>query len=230
MRASRPSIEVAALVGLVCIALAGGVHKASAEPTRRPRVLVDRSHEWLFAYDDLGDRMLRPAGYDVVLCDATINTTERLQDFDIVVLLQIANAFDYSTAEIALLQEYVRAGGSVIVVGNSGLPVSDVAESFGFRFGQERCELPFVVSPRLLTVGGADGDPKTRPMSYVVKPPKGAETLISDQRRSAIAAMAHVGKGKVICFADDGAYWDFCAQRNREMRVPNTETAPPVGR
>jgi hypothetical protein len=32
------------------------------------------------------------------------------------------------------------------------------------------------------------------------------------------------GEGEVLCFADDTAYWDFCAQRDAELRVPNAAT------
>jgi len=43
----------------IALALAGC---SGAEEQRPVRVLVDRSHEWLFAYDDLAERVLRPAG------------------------------------------------------------------------------------------------------------------------------------------------------------------------
>jgi hypothetical protein len=45
-----------------------------------------------------------------------------------------------------------------------------------------------------------------------------------DQSGVAVAGMAAHGKGKVVCFADDAAYWDFCAQRDKDLRVPNVPT------
>ena len=240
MKIDRFCLRTSGLCCLAFITMIGIAPMAIAKPSVRPRVLVDRSHEWLFAYDDLGDRMLQPAGYDVVLCDASLDTKQKLNDFDIVMVLQIANAFEYSTAEVALLQEYVREGGSLLVVGRPGLPVANVAASFGFRMTQERCVLPFVATTRLRIAGGNDSDPRTRPMSYAVRPPQDAEVLITDQRRRMIAAIAYYGRGKVICFADDGAYWisvlsgtKNCACPTPRQRFPSSNASqahrPPAG-
>jgi hypothetical protein len=61
-------------------------------------------------------------------------------------------------------------------------------------------------------------------MSCYVNGPAYGRTLITDQSGVAVAGMAGHGKGKVVCFADDAAYWDFCAQRDKDLRVPNVPT------
>jgi hypothetical protein len=39
--------------------------------------------------------------------------------------------------------------------------------------------------------------------------------LVADTNGRPVAAAAEVGKGRVVVWADDHAYWDFCAQRDR---------------
>lgn len=96
------------LMACAAIALASGLASA-AEEQRPVRVLVDRSHEWLFAHDDLAERMLRPAGFEIVLCDASLDSKLKLQDCDVVVVQQTTNAFPFSDPEIARLIEQLEA-------------------------------------------------------------------------------------------------------------------------
>jgi hypothetical protein len=87
---------------MACGAIALATSFSSVAQEQRPvRVLVDRSHEWLFAHDDLAERMLRPAGFEVVLCDASLGSKLKLQDFDVVLVQQTMNAFPFSDQEIA---------------------------------------------------------------------------------------------------------------------------------
>ncbi|MHB8973242.1 MAG: hypothetical protein ACYC3X_16785 [Pirellulaceae bacterium] len=48
--------------------------------------------------------------------------------------------------------------------------------------------------------------------------------MITDQDGVAVAILKDYGRGKILCFADNGAYWDFCAQRDNDLRVPNVPT------
>jgi hypothetical protein len=57
MNTHRYAMALAAVV--ITIASLAAPLRAGAEPVR---VLIDRSHEWMFAHDDLS-RMLRPAGF-----------------------------------------------------------------------------------------------------------------------------------------------------------------------
>jgi len=135
------------------ILLAGGFSSAAQEE-RPVRVLVDRSHEWLFAHDDLAERMLRPAGFEIVLCDASLDSKLKLQDFDVVVVQQTASAFPFSDPEIARLKEYVKHGGRLVVVGNPACPVKKLAAAFGFSLRPRPCRLPLRCEPWLCASWG----------------------------------------------------------------------------
>ena len=195
-----------------------------AESVRRPRVLIDRSHEWLFAFDDLSDRMLRPAGFEVLMCDASLNTSAKLADFDIVYVQQTSNPFEFSDEECLLLKGYVEQGGRLVLTGNPNRPVVKLASLFGFALKPHACRLPLRSTDALCSRFAAQPVLQTRPMKCCLTGPAHAEVLITDQAGVAVAMKADFGKGKVICFADNSAYWDFCAQRDKEMRVPNVPT------
>lgn len=193
----------------------------------RVRVLVDRSHQWLFAYDDLGQRMLRPAGFEVVLCDASLGARGRLADFDIVVVPQGTTPFDYSKDEIRVLKEYVRAGGRLLIAGSPNCPIAKVAFEFGFTLRSWPCRLPLRPEPWLRDSFRADPMLQTKPMSFAVETStkaKKVRKVICDQNGMAVAMIRDWEKGKVLCFADDLTYWDFCAQRDKDLRVPNVAT------
>lgn len=189
-----------------------------------PTVLVDRSHEWLFAYDDLGDRMLQPAGFEVVLCDASLDTKARLATFDIVVAHQVFVQFGYSSEEIEMLTNYVHSGGNLVVVTNPDCPSSQLAGAFGFVVQRSPCILPLRSSESLRTLFGAEELVECQPLSCVLQPPGSAEVLLADQQGQTVAAKSNVGQGTVLCFADDGVYWDFNARRDEHLNVPNVPT------
>jgi hypothetical protein len=205
------------------IALATSFSSVAQEP-RPVRVLVDRSHEWLFAHDDLAERMLRPAGFEVVLCDASLDSKMKLQDFDVVLVQQTANAFEFSDQEIARLKDYVERGGRLAVVGNPACPVRKLAAAFGFTLRPQPCRLPLRCEPWLCASWGAEAELRTRPMACCVEGAGSVKKLITDQDGVPVAVLKELGRGQVLGFADDGAYWDFCAQRDKNLRVPNVPT------
>ena len=208
------------LMACAAIALASGLASA-AEEQRPVRVLVDRSHEWLFAHDDLAERMLRPAGFEIVLCDASLDSKLKLQDCDVVVVQQTTNAFPFSDPEIARLKEYVEHGGRLVVVGNPACPVKKLAAAFGFALRPRPCRLPLRCAPWLCASWGAEAELRTRRMTCCVDGDGSVKKLITDQDGVPVALLKELGQGQVLCFADDGAYWDFCAQRDKDLRVPN---------
>jgi len=189
-----------------------------------PRVLIDRSHEWLFAYDDLSERMLRPAGFEVVMCDASLDTKAKLQDFDIVFVQQTGNAFGFSRDECRLLLEYVKGGGRLLLVASPKCPIAGLAGQFGFALRPHECRLPLRTAESLCRDFGAEPMLQTRPMHCRLEGPRNGQPLIIDQLGAVVAAKVDLGKGTLICFADDAAYWDFCAQRDKDLRVPNVPT------
>ena len=196
---------------------AGGAHD-------RPRILIDRSHEWLFAHDDLGQRMLRPAGFEVVLSDASLGAKGKLGDYDIVMIEEGANAFDFPETEVQLLKSYVRDGGRLLIVGAPGRPIAKVASEFGFTLRSNPCRLPLRPEPWLRESFGADSVLRTESIRCRVEATGPADKVICDQDGIAVAMRRDWEKGKVLCFADDLAYWDFCRQRDADLRVPNAAT------
>lgn len=208
--------------GVVFLCVAMGMTSAGAS-AQRPKVLVDRSHEWLFAYDDLSERMLRPAGFDVVLCDASLDTKARLSDFDIVMVQQTNCRFPFSEAECALLTRYVEEGGNLVAVGNPKRPIAEFVSRLGVHLLDRPGRAPARPCPALLR-HGADSSLQTRAIRCAVKADGPAEKLIVDGTGQTLALAVERGRGKVVVFADDSSYWDFCAQRDANMRVPNTAT------
>lgn len=197
---------------------------SSARAADHPRVLIDRSHEWLFAYDDLSEPMLRPVGFEVVMCDASLDTKAKLQDFDIVFVQQTGNNFGFSRDECRLLLDYVKGGGRMVLVGSPKCPVAGLAGQFGFAFRPHECKLPLRAAESLCREFGAEPTLQTRPMYCRLEGPRTGQPLLADSAGAIVAAAIEFGKGKVICFADDGAYWDFCAQRDKDLKVPNMPT------
>jgi hypothetical protein len=198
----------------------------AAHTPDRVRVLVDRSHQWLFAHDDVAYRMLQPRGFDVVLCDASLDTKEKLRDYDIVMFQQVSEAgpFAVSDAEIALLKDYVAGGGKLLLVANPKCPAGRLATAFGFSIMPAVCKLPLRPEAWLRRSFGAEAELRTGPMSYRIDGPLAAVKVICDQTGAAVALKSEYGKGAVLCFADDATYWDFCAQRDARQQVPNVPT------
>ncbi len=197
-----------------------------ASPCRavdRPRVLIDRSHEWLFAYDDLSQRMLRPAGFEVVLSDASLGATEPLASFDIVMVQQTRSRFPFSAGEVEALSRYLDAGGNVLLVGSPRTPIAEVVAHFGINLQSCDGRAP-VQCADLLRQFGADATLQTRAIRCALSTQGRAEPLIADASGNLLALIARRGAGKLTVFADDAAYWDFCAQRDEALRVPNTST------
>lgn len=212
-----------------------------------PAVLVDRSHEWLFAYDDLADRMLCPAGFRTLLCDASLDAKARLSKFDVVMVQQTGTSFEYTAAEVGLLKKYVQAGGSLLIVGNPRRPIANVARAFGFELRAQAVRLPLRPAPWLVESYGADEKIVAGGTACALRHPEQAKPVIVDSRGTPVAAVLSVGQGRVLCFADDGPYWDFCSRRDKNGKVtdvattvalfrclskrpPSQKPAPPAGR
>ena len=187
-----------------------------------PSVYVDRSHDWLFAYDDLADRMLRPMGFDVVLSDCSLSAVSNIVKYDVLVLLNIGVQSTFSEKEMALVLDYASGGGSVVVVTKPDAPVARLARRLDFRFtgtGQRP-----MIAGGSLTANGSPRHIATRWVNVSLTPPAGAETLVTDAVGSPVAAAVQYGKGRIVIWADDYGYWDFCAQRDPDMHVASAPT------
>jgi hypothetical protein len=94
----------------------------------------------------------------------------------------------------------------------------------GFTLRPRQCQRPLRCEPWLRAECGAEATLQTRPMACCVEADGSDKRLITDQNGIHVALLKELGRGRVLCFADDGAYWDFCAQRDKDLRVPNVPT------
>jgi hypothetical protein len=187
-------------------------------------VLIDRSHNWFFAYDDLADRILPPHGWQAVLSDASLDTVAKVRDFDVLFVGQWKSKVAFSPAEVQLLRRYVEEGGALFLVGRPDLPIAAVAEAFGLHMRLHQGKPPLRVAERLVKDHGAEATVAPRAASYSVVPTPGIESLLADMSGTPVAATRPFGKGRVLLFADGGQYWDFAAQRDAQMNVPHQPT------
>lgn len=189
----------------------------------RSAILVDRSHEWLFSYDDLADRMLSPDGFDVVLCDASLGVLAPLDTYAVVMVQQAATNSIVSLHEVNLLRNYVAAGGQLLLVVKPGLPLVKVAKAFGFDLQTTSGEKPLKATGTLARYGSPKTIP-TRRIPYTLKRDKATAVLVTDKVGRPVVGLRRYVKGRVLLWPDDLSYWDFCAQRGKDMRVPSAPT------
>lgn len=196
----------------------------NAQTARRPvSVLVDRSHEWGFYGDDLADRMLEPAGFKATLCDASLNTSEKSSSYDCLVIIQTQAQAPFSQDEISHLQTYVQNGGGLVVVGRQGTPISKLAEAFGAKFTSQTVSGPLTCSDTFKSWGALPTiNSKATTFNGIETRTNFVALVQSDN--APIAVWRKHGKGRVVIWSDDGTYWDFCAQRDKELNVPNVPT------
>ncbi len=190
--------------------------------TSHPCVYVDRSHNWQFAYDDLADRMLAPVGFDVILCDASLTAVGPLDRFAVVVFQQ-PWATTRSPQETKLLTEYVEQGGKLLIIAAPHSAGESLAERFGFRMIRGDRASIFACDP--LTGFGSPHEVTAGAAHCRLRPAPDQVVLIKDAGGKAVAAARIVARGVVVVWADDGAYWDFCAQREVEtMKIASAPT------
>ncbi|HAU36096.1 MAG TPA: hypothetical protein DCX07_00065 [Phycisphaerales bacterium] len=198
------------------------VHAADApSPSRSPRlpevrpshpcVYVDRSHNWQFAHDDLADRMLAPSGFDVILSEASLTAVGNLSGFAVVVVQQQWPT-TLSNDEAKLLKGYVEQGGKLVLIAGKGQPAETLAAGFGF--GLTRGGRAPLRAREPLARHGAPREVPVPAVRCRLRPSPRQTVLIEDADSRPIAAAMTAGKGAVVVWADDGTYWDFCAQRD----------------
>jgi hypothetical protein len=115
----------------------GGVFSTSsatsiaATSEKKVRVLLDASH----GQNNLGPyvQLLLQSGFDVALkSDASLTEWDHfplgksLADFDVVVLAKPSNSWPYQEDEIKAVQDYIEAGGALLVIGDWTGPVKEV--------------------------------------------------------------------------------------------------------
>jgi hypothetical protein len=245
-----------ALLGLVgCMVGVVASDPAQAETTEQAapqaRVLIDRSIEFLFVYDVLGD-FLRRTGYQVTSNRATL-TPKVLDGYDIIVLQQLTTPLQFSDDVIAAVQAWVEAGGRLVLFGQAvqwdktnrlpgsskaegDFPLNRVAARFGFCFlSSEQGEFPLhnQSDPIMEGVPELDRDtydPRARLFgpgwmdAYgvgLISIPDDAKPLITDARGRVVMAMRKVGKGEVVVCTGKRTLWGL----TRPPEPQNTEVA-----
>ena len=208
MHANKPVVIAQAEVGT------GTTPGTSVTPQsdRSGRVLIDRSHQWLFSEGVLAREVLRPHGLDVTMSDATLNTLARPEEFETVVLIQVANInAPYSAEDISLLKNYVQSGGCLVIACAPMTPLAEVASAFGASVKSGRCSLPLLSSDWLRELGAAEQvqlKSQTALNCYLAPPPE-ARVALADNQGIPIACCFDFGAGKALCFADSGRSWDL---------------------
>ncbi|MBM4103499.1 MAG: hypothetical protein FJ263_05520 [Planctomycetes bacterium] len=200
--------------------------KAPSVRQEFPIVYIDRSHEWLFAYDDLAERMLVPAGFDAVLFDASLGALASIHDYDVVFVLQTQCKAALSEAEEQLLFDYVTEGGQLILVTRPDMPAERLATRFGFtiiRGGKS----PLRATQKMVSTGSPYKVP-TRGVPFTLGKKKGQAVLVEDAMGQPAAAAVAIGKGRVVFWPDDGTYWDFTSQRDKNMKVASAGTTTAI--
>lgn len=157
--------------------------------------------------------MLAPVGFDVVLSDASLTAVGPLADFAVVVVQQLSWPTKLSVSEAAVLTEYVEQGGKLVIVTKAGLPAEKLAKSFGFGLTKGG-RAPLHASNQLVEHGSSRQIP-TRSVRHHLRPADGQTVLVEDAGGNPVAASRAIGRGRVVVWADDHAYWDFCAQRDK---------------
>jgi hypothetical protein len=227
------SFFVQLVAGILIMGLAGKM-----PPSRdnfRCRVLIDRSIEFLFAYDVLKDFLVR-TGYQVTENRATLDAGI-LQRYDIIVLQQLTTPLQFSDAVINSVEKWVQAGGRLVLIGharqwditNRGgphtqmeFPLNRVATRFGFRFLPDaQGEFPLYYRKHPVTEGCAQlsrdtYDPRARIFGSgwmdafgvgLTDIPPGAEEIIVDSKGRSVMAIKRVGKGEVLVFTGKRTLW-----------------------
>jgi hypothetical protein len=203
-----------------------GAAAAQAKALERARtVVLDQSHQSLFTNNGIADVLTR-IGFNVLICDCTIDSSVKLSDCTVLCIQQIDTPIPFSTEEIADITRFVEEGGSLVLVGNPDLPIARVAEHFGvaLKKAEEPNQLGALrATGSLQRLAGQSEILLSAPEGrcYLVGP-QDAETLVESASGAPVAIGFPWGKGRVVCFADDASYWRFSGhKREGQADYPN---------
>ena len=191
---------------------------AQAEEQHRPRVLIDRSHEWLLGWMTLADEVLCPNGLDVTMRDCSFGAGTGLSDGDVLFVGQIGSGVPFSPSELELLTRYVSDGGVLFLYGEPRQPIAEAARYFGLGFTERRVAVPFVTGPDLRRLGAPDRIPAAAAdVPYAMTAPPNARVLVSGQDGEPLAVEVSCGRGRVVCVLAHG--WDLGAGDAAQRRA-----------
>ncbi|UCH34356.1 MAG: hypothetical protein JSV65_17800, partial [Armatimonadota bacterium] len=207
-----------ALVIVVAAALIGlGVplNTASAASPRNSRsILLDQSHEYLFAVDHLGG-VLYESGYDVTV-SRDVFPPDDLDAFDVLLLHQSSVSIDYDARSLSRIRQFVLEGGGLYLMANPlasfagrDYPIEKVADLFGVRLERTPGQPPLTTVSEaffgnafeltrlhahpvgVMTIG-RQSDPQLR----------GAGVMATDAGGSAVLLLLQYGGGRVVITTD----------------------------
>lgn len=192
---------------------------AVVQPRKRhnepPNVLIDLGHEFTFMCDAfLPNAYLLPYGYEVTRSFAFLHPA-MLNGVDVLVIHQATTAVPFTSEQIAAIQEFVRNGGGLLLIGNKsvwksspffpdvkGYPLNDLSEAFGVTFGDGHGTPPFRTHPHEITQGVTIVDNQGL-LSGLLKVDKTSTVIVTDSTGRPVCAVKEFGSGRVVTIAMD---------------------------
>lgn len=190
-----------------------------AHGQRAPRVLIDASLEFTFAWSTdwwegtLAQSYLRPLGFGYTLSQKTLDSA--IFHYDVLVLEQTATNIQVTKPLARLLQSYVNDGGGLLLVGkgwawqtyaphqpNERYPLDYLASFFGIKFATEVATKPYRVLSHEITSGVSTFD-NGGSSAGVLSLPSGAEVLVEDNQGKVLVGALRYGNGRVLVLAEN---------------------------
>jgi hypothetical protein len=172
-------------------------------------IIWDLTHGVYLNYEPSGDfaplvTVLQASGYTVTTTNTGIDTID-LSPYQIMVLCVASTADSaYTPAEVAVIQNFVQAGGGLFLMGDNPASwpqnIDPVAQAFGVTTGQSDSVAPFTdFDPHPVTTGVSELSPIAAG-NLAVTPP--STTIGRDGTAQPLLTVAEVLSGKVVIFGD----------------------------
>ncbi|MDQ8155631.1 MAG: Ig-like domain-containing protein [Gemmatimonadota bacterium] len=172
-------------------------------------VLMDLSHEFTFEYDIFAQwAPYWNAGYRRTNSHANLaSASVNLSAYDITIILQERPLVAFGDDEMQRVQDWVQAGGRVVLVGlgSSTQTIAQLAARFGITFSATRATKPYEVRQHAVTVGVSQFDVTSYAApATVLSASVPCDTLVADATRKPVAIACQAGAGKVVAISEPG--------------------------
>jgi len=190
--------------GLLITVAANVLHpqtRSSEKSLSRILVFNDQSHEFTFQYE-WWIRAYLPERYVITSNLATLDE-HRLKGYQILLVEMHSSGVTFTDREIDLVEQFVRAGGGLFVIGNGSFwfkthaaepyPLNRLSHRLGFEFTPKQAKGEFRVSKHEITAEIAaferEDRPGGQPESGTLKlRTKKAEALVVDEEGTPVLA------------------------------------------